>query len=1169
MLTVTGTAVAGGTRVITALFSPTPEYLLKSATWANGGPMREYEFIIDPNPSLNGKIREVRDAAGNVLLHFEYDDQGRLIETNRGTGPTFQILSRQAYIDTSGSGNPLDDTNMVSQCFVDDTDYQAIVYTFDKYNRITEKEEFHDLQNLPVASAEVPMFTGDSSVTTTLHREDEDLDVPDDHYTIEKVLPSGNVAEYTVFDSDFNIIRTFMRGNHTLVIDSVGNRTEHDYDALGLRIETRHYEDVLGTPVLQLRVARMWTTREQRAVQTKYDVGGTALDQQRWGYGTLGFQDRWSRMRDPASSDPVNVDVDRVVDSEHDGVGRALTRTTYAEGASRTTAWDYDDIGRLKTVTRPVAGNTETLAYYTNSTRIETRTVTDENGAHVIRTAFDPFGRLETQTAEGTAPNIITAYAYDATDRRVTETDPEGTVTCSTYDGIGQLAQLVEDCGGADERTFVFEYTQQGDLEKVTADDGEGPQITSYEYDLASRRTKLVYPDSPEVPAEVVDFTYDNAGRMQTRTTRKDDVPVFVTYYTHNWRGQVREKRQDGPVGQVLEEFVYDSLGLMTGAGVGSLATATYKSTFVYGDGANGPAFVDQPVSETQTVNSISKTITRDCNTAGERSELSYPDGCNQTLTYSRDGFGQVTAIDRNGSRLVNYAYAGRNVTSRQVRTTASSGEAWIEVVWNRPDQLRRPETITNRVRTGSTGGQGGTVVDLIGFANVFDGAGNLEEQTVSGSPVENGLFDHTYDGLHRLTQSDYPDATSETWQLDDLSNWEQYTARDTSVTTYADNILNQYTSISGEATAPLHDMGNLVRNERGYGFSYDFENRLPRVFTDDSPANGVYDPGETVHAEYVIDALGRRVQATVDSSTTYRYYDTNGVILAEYDDADPASPVQLYINGTTYMDEKILMQDALGQEHYYLLGHLYTVTGLVDEDGEFLEVYTYTAYGLPTITTFGNTSCTRGDINGDERVDGNDIQFFTNVALGHDTEPSHVCAADIDGDNDVDTNDAALLVACLLSGNCASVCSPGDLNADGQVDETDATLLVQVLLAATSDPLAFCAADLNTDGLHDARDIQAFVNCAIYNDCPSPPSGGPQPINNPFLFTGQRLDTLDNGNLLLYDYKARAYAPLHGRFQQRDPAEFADTHNLYEYAASRPTVLTDPTGEFIGAFAG
>ncbi len=76
-----------------------------------------------------------------------------------------------------------------------------------------------------------------------------------------------------------------------------------------------------------------------------------------------------------------------------------------------------------------------------------------------------------------------------------------------------------------------------------------------------------------------------------------------------------------------------------------------------------------------------------------------------------------------------------------------------------------------------------------------------------------------------------------------------------------------------------------------------------------------------------------------------------------------------------------------------------------------------------------------------------------------------------------------------------------------------------------------------------------------------------------PFFFTGQRLDALDPAEgpggdpgtaaLVVYDAKARVYEPVVGRFGQRDPAGFVDAYNLYEYAFSRPTTVTDPTGEF------
>ena len=50
---------------------------------------------------------------------------------------------------------------------------------------------------------------------------------------------------------------------------------------------------------------------------------------------------------------------------------------------------------------------------------------------------------------------------------------------------------------------------------------------------------------------------------------------------------------------------------------------------------------------------------------------------------------------------------------------------------------------------------------------------------------------------------------------------------------------------------------------------------------------------------------------------------------------------------------------------------------------------------------------------------------------------------------------------------------------------------------------------------------------------------------------------------LVLYDYRARAYDPFHGRFCQRDPALYAESLNLYQYALSNPQGWLDPAGLF------
>jgi RHS repeat-associated protein len=63
--------------------------------------------------------------------------------------------------------------------------------------------------------------------------------------------------------------------------------------------------------------------------------------------------------------------------------------------------------------------------------------------------------------------------------------------------------------------------------------------------------------------------------------------------------------------------------------------------------------------------------------------------------------------------------------------------------------------------------------------------------------------------------------------------------------------------------------------------------------------------------------------------------------------------------------------------------------------------------------------------------------------------------------------------------------------------------------------------------------------------------------IGNPWMFAGRQLDE-ETG---LYYYRARYYDPNKGRFMQRDPLEYVDGMNVFEYVSSRPTYSADPTG--------
>jgi len=107
------------------------------------------------------------------------------------------------------------------------------------------------------------------------------------------------------------------------------------------------------------------------------------------------------------------------------------------------------------------------------------------------------------------------------------------------------------------------------------------------------------------------------------------------------------------------------------------------------------------------------------------------------------------------------------------------------------------------------------------------------------------------------------------------------------------------------------------------------------------------------------------------------------------------------------------------------------------------------------------------------------------------------------------------------------------------------------------------------TTGIAERYDYDAYGQPTIYTD-----DGGDSDwwdgdettandstVENPYTFTGRRLDTLDSGDFTIMYYRARYYSPATGRFLSRDPIGYKNGLNLYQYVLSSPILYTDSMG--------
>lgn len=556
--------------------------------------------------------------------------------------------------------------------------------------------------------------------------------------------------------------------------------------------------------------------------------------------------------------------------------------------SGKTTVFTYDtEWNELSKTNGYSTSDAATTNYvYDNANRLDS--VTDPRGKTTSFT-YDSRNRKLTSTD----PLSHTAsYTYDGTNNVLTITRPDSGVTTNTYDSLNRLLTSTDPKG----ETTIDTYDTSGNL--LTTTDAKG-NTYSFGYDTLNRRTSLTYPDST-----VESYTYDPAGNLQTYTTRAGQVKTLV----YDNRNRVTSYTwSDGTPGV---SYTYDAAGRLL-----TLSNSVSTLTYTYDD-------ANQQLTETQNVNGSAgpMTLTYSYNLDSKRVGILYPGG--KSLAYSYTNRNQIASIQD--------TIAGSNVALYQYDTSGN----------------RISKTLANGVTTTST----------------YDDANRLLLLQSTEGTTTIARFDYGYDSVNRRTSEQRDQTTTDNYTYDAVDqvtgvNYGLTTATNsvptrtvayvydavgnrTSVTdngattSYSASVTNEYTTEGG--TALTSDANGNLTGRKGWGYTYDAQNRLTGASNGATIATFAYDPRN-------------RIVQRIISGTTTQYLVYDGWSLIEERGITDAV-LTTYVHGAA-IDEMLSKTDATSGTVYYLHNGLGSVTHLTNAVGAILEKYTYDVYGTPTIT--------------------------------------------------------------------------------------------------------------------------------------------------------------------------------------------------------------------------
>lgn len=647
----------------------------------------------------------------------------------------------------------------------------------------------------------------------------------------------------------------------------------------------------------------------------------------------------------------------------YDASAFMLTKT---DPRGNTTSYTYDSQHRVSTSTDPVGMN-KTMNYPAAlSGDLGTTTVVEKDGGvwtyeydtalGVLTAKTDPQANSITYTYDDNKNPIsethpdggTVSYTYDDDRNVMSVTDPMGNVTSYTYNEFGQIMSTTDPLGNV----TAFYYDDLGNLLTATDPMGNAASIT---YDTHGNALTVT-----DARGKSTNYAYDSMGRVTTIT----DAIGGVTGYTYNAYDRIATVTD---ANNHTISYDYDSSGRvikMTDQ-LGHMETYTYD---LFGD----------ILTSTDRKGQLT-TYTYD--SMGRLKNAAFGDGSSTTYTY--DDLGRLTTISDSVSGAITYQYAlagcpscGGGVSNKVVQETTPLGS--ISYTY---DALGRRASMTVAGRP------------TVNYN--YDAAGRLAgiNAPISGS---SGHFSLGHDPDGRRSNITLPNGTKTTYTYDETSRVQNlqhldplnkvlesigYTYDANGNRTSMDRLLGNPPDV-GSALDMLFNSANQMLTFNSMNITYDANGSMASRTESCGTTNYTWDARNrlvgitgyntgcaSLSATFKYDAIGRRIEKTINGTTTKYLYDGLNIV----QELQNAAPSVNYIR-TSNIDEPLARIEASGVVRYYQYDALGSVIGMTDENGQMMTIYAYDAFGKVSIS--GEISDNQFQYTGREN-DGTGLYYY------------------------------------------------------------------------------------------------------------------------------------------------------------------------------------------------